>query len=300
MVLLVFMISSCSDSDAVVEEEIIPPLDTLSTGSGLFEYTYQVAGFSKTLKVYFFIPENKTASTPILFTFHGTERNAIDYRNTMVSDATTKGFIVIAPEFSNQNFPTGDGYNLGNVFVDGDNPSQNSLNPEDEWAFSIIEPLFDNIKTQINNSSATYHVFGHSAGAQFAHRLMLFKPEARIEKAVFSAAGWYTFPNNNIDFPYGFQESPLKNMALGSFFNKNILVQVGDNDDDPNSAGLRHNEFADAQGLNRKDRAENYFQFCQQMALNQNNAFNWNFQLIPNTGHDYIKASENAVDFLFN
>jgi pimeloyl-ACP methyl ester carboxylesterase len=230
---------------------------------------------------------------------HGTERNANQYRNAIIVKAESKGFIVIAPEFSEQNFPGGDAYNLGNVFEDGDNPSANTLNPENEWTFSIIEPLFDYVKTQINNNNTQYHVFGHSAGAQFVHRFLMFKPTARVANAVISAAGWYTFPNNVV-YPYGQSQSPLENMSISSFLSKKVFVQVGQFDNNPNDAGLRHTVLADAQGLNRKDRAENYYDFCQQLALNSNITFNWAFNSVANADHDYIKASENAANLIFN
>ncbi|EAZ95248.1 hypothetical protein FBBAL38_09674 [Flavobacteria bacterium BAL38] len=295
-----FILISCSKDEVSKNADIATPIDNLSTGSGLFTFTYNVVSFNKTMNIYYYIPENKTASTPILFVFHGTERNASDYRNTLITKAQLLGFIVIAPEFSEQNFPGGDGYNLGNVFIDGDNPSASSLNPESEWTFSIIEPLFDFVKTQINNTNGTYYMFGHSAGGQFVHRFLMFNPIARVEKAVVSASGWYTFPTNTIVFPYGTNQSPLENMSSSLFFDKKVYVQVGENDDDPNAAGLRHNSFADAQGLNRKERAINYFQFCEQLATTNAMNFNWTFRIVSNANHDYNEAAENAVSSLFN
>jgi hypothetical protein len=294
---IVLFCFSCSENNGKPIEEITILIDTLTSGAGLFSYTYSVTNYSKKINVYYYIPENKTATTPILFVFHGDERNAKDYRDVMIAEAEIKGFIVIAPEFSEQNFPGGDTYNLGNVFIDGDNPTQSTLNPEAQWTFSIIEPLLTYFKTQINNTTDKYFIFGHSAGAQFAHRLLMFKPNLQLEKAVISAAGWYTFPNSII-FPYGKNQSPLENLSLPLFFEKNVYIQVGENDNNPNAFGLRHNIFADAQGLNRKQRAENYFQFCQEIAGNI--SFNWNFNIVENAGHDYVEASNNAINLLFN
>lgn len=294
-ILTCIVIMGCSTS----KNDAIPNIDEVSTGEGFYFYNYQRDGFSKTMRVFYFIPENKTVNTPILITLHGTERNASDYRDALIEEANLKNFIVIAPEFSETNFPTGDGYNLGNVFVDGDNPSLTTLNPISEWTFSIIEPLFSNFKSKINNQVPKYQLFGHSAGAQFAHRLLLFVPNVNVEKAVFSAAGWYTFPNDVV-FPYGLSNSTIENNNLSAYFERPILVQVGANDNNPNAAGLRHNEFADAQGFHRLERATNFYNFCEQRAEDLNHNFNWEFQIIENTGHDFVKASENAVNFIFN
>lgn len=296
---ILVLYSSCSEDDATAEAENLI-IDDLSQGPGLFEFNYSSTGLNKTLRVYYYIPENKTTSSPILFVFHGAGRNAKDYRDAMRNKADDYGVIVMAPEFSIQNFPSGDQYNLGNVFVDGDNPSPTTLNPENEWSFSIIEPLFDFVKTQINNSNSTYDLFGHSAGAQFAHRLLMFKPNARINNTVVSASGWYTFPNTGVVFPYGLEDSPLENLSLDVLFSKNVYIQVGENDNNPNDSGLRHNAMADAQGTNRKDRAVNFYQFSQQLALDNAWGFNWSFDIIENADHNYVLATQNAADLLYN
>lgn len=269
----------------------------VSAGSGMFNYTH--ISTNTIMKIFYFIPQNATSSTPIVFSFHGTNRNAEEYRNAMVARAENFNFIVVAPEFSQANFSGGDGYNLGNVFVDGDNPSLSSLNPENEWAFSTIAPIFQEVKGLANNTSSSFYVFGHSAGGQFAHRLLMFKPNLPITKMVVSAPGWYTFPDTTINFPYGLANSTLENNSLSNFFAAEVYVQVGDNDDDPNAAGLRHNQFADAQGLHRKERAIAYFNYCSQFAAEQNTLFNWELDIIPNTGHDFIEASFNAANLLF-
>lgn len=299
-IILTFCIYSCTNNDEIIKSDIEIPSDSLSLGSGVFKYNYNATGINKDLDIYYFIPQNKTAITPILFVFHGTQRNAKDYRNAMLDKAEQYGFIIIAPEFSEQNFLGGDGYNLGNVFVDGDNPSITNLNPEEQWTFSVIEPLFSYVKEKTNNTNNTYNIFGHSAGGQFAHRFIMFKPNARVKKIVASASGWYTFPDNKIKFPYGFKESPLETMSLENIFSKQVYLQVGENDDNPNAAGLRHNEFADAQGLNRKERAINFYQYCEELSQYRNIPFNWNFNTINNTDHNYILASESAANLLFN
>ena len=213
---------------------------------------------------------------------------------------TNNNFIVIVPEFSEANFPGGDQYNLGNVYVDGDNPTANTLNPESEWAFSVIEPLFDYVKTQLGNTNNTYKIFGHSAGAQFAHRFLMFKPNNRAVKTVLSAAGWYTFPDLTIGFPYGFNNSILQNSSRDIFLSKIITVQIGENDNNPNASGLRRNEIVDMQGTNRLDRAVNFFDFCEQSAQALNIDFNWSFSLRPNANHDYTSAAQDAAIILFD
>lgn len=292
MFLLFTKCSSNTDIDDI-------SIDELSEGSGFFIFNYTAPNFSKTLRVFYHIPNNAVASTPILMVFHGVSRNAKDYRNAFVNASNAKNFIVIAPEFSDENFPQSDQYNLGNVYVDGDNPTSNSLNPESQWSFSIVEKLFDFIKSQLKNTSSSYKIFGHSAGAQFAHRFLMFKPNNRANQTVISAAGWYTLPDATVPFPYGLKNSILESSTSDIFFAKNIFVQVGEFDNNPNDANLRHNFYADAQGLQRLERATNYVDFCKQQAKNSTFDFNWTLYIHKNADHNYIIAAQNASNLLF-
>ncbi|MCX7827493.1 MAG: hypothetical protein N2689_18335, partial [Verrucomicrobiae bacterium] len=72
------------------------------------------------------------------------------------------GFLLAAPEFSQAAFPGDDGYALGV-----------------KTAFRFIEPVFDAVKAATGNRSERYHLYGHSAGAQFVHRFLYFAPRAR-------------------------------------------------------------------------------------------------------------------------
>ncbi|TPV34040.1 hypothetical protein FJ651_07730 [Paucihalobacter ruber] len=297
--LLMFMLTAC-DNGTDDTSEINPNFNESTTGSGIFEFDYTTESSSKTLRVFYHIPVTKTPSTKIMMVFHGANRNASDYRNTLIAKSNEYNFIVIVPEFSEANFPGGDQYNLGNVYVDGDNPTANTLNPESEWTFSIIETLFDYVKTQLGNTNNTYKIFGHSAGAQFAHRFLMFKPNNRSQQTVISAAGWYTFPDLTVNFPYGFKNSMLQTSSREILFSKNVTVQIGENDNNPNAAGLRHNTTVDMQGINRLERAVNYYNFCVQSAQTLNVDFNWSFSLRPNADHDYTSAAQDAAVTLFN
>ncbi len=294
-----FLFNSCSeDSDETTNNP--DTFNETTRGSGFIEYSDYAPFNGKVLKIFYHIPSTVNVNTDILFVFHGNGRNAKDYRDAMVAKSNQYNFIVITPEFSNANFPGGDKYNLGNVYIDGDNPSPSTLNPENQWTFSVIEPLFDFIKENINNNSLTYQVFGHSAGGQFAHRFVMYKPNARYDKVVASASGWYTVTDDNITFPYGFMESPLETVALANLFDKKLMIQVGNLDNNPNASGLRHNQFADAQGLNRLVRAQHFFNEASQLSENNNLVFNWELFINEGADHEYDIASQNAADLIFN
>jgi hypothetical protein len=296
---LLFLFSCTVHSDSEVNA-LNSNFNQTTIGTGSFDFSYQSPTSGKVLKVYYHIPETRTNQSKVLLVFHGVNRNALDYRNALISKANQYNFILIVPEFSTTNFPGPNGYNYGNVYQDGENPTVNALNPESSWSFSIVEPLFDYVKSNLGNNNNFYYIFGHSAGAQFVHRLFMFKPQVRALKSVISAAGVYTFPNISINFPYGYNQSILLNSNKAQLYGKNVYLQVGSLDNNPNSSNLLHNVWADAQGLHRLERATNFFNFCQLDAQNLNLEFNWTFMVRPNATHDYISAGNHAAEILFN
>ena len=275
-------------------EPVIPA--EISIGSGMFIFSYN----NMDIEVFYHVPPSYAASSRVVFALHGGSRDAEGVRNNMIQKSIDYNFILIAPKFSSSNFSLGDGYNLGNVYVDGDNPSTDTLNDENEWSFSIIEPLFDSVKSSLSIENEKYNLFGFSAGAQFVHRFIQFMPDARFNKVVAGAAGWYTVPNNSIPFPYGYQNSILISTNLNNLLSSDLHIQVGALDNNPNSAGLRHNEYADAQGLNRVTRAVHFFESGQNIADSNNYNFNWSLHIIQGAGHNLIPNAENACDLMFN
>ena len=292
----VFIIS-CSPAGSSFTPNPVPVIPAeIGIGSGTFIFSFN----NIDVEVFYHVPAAYTASSKVVFALHGGSRDAEGVRNNMIQKSIEYNFVLIAPKFSSQNFSLGDGYNLGNVYEDGDNPSTSTLNDEEEWSFSIIEPLFDSVVSSLSLIEEKYNLFGFSAGAQFIHRFIQFKPNARFNKVVAGAAGWYTVPDNNIPFPYGLDNSILTNTNLSNLLSKDLYIQVGALDNDPNSVGLRHNEYADAQGLNRVTRAIHFFESGQNIAESRNYNLNWSLHIIQGAGHNLIPNAENACDLMFN
>lgn len=268
-------------------------------GTGSFTYNKYEPFAEKPIQVFYHAPESISASTPICFVFHGNGRDALETRDALVEKSENLDFIVVVPEFSSQYFPGGDGYNLANIFEDGDHPSASTLNPENEWTFSVIDSLFIYVKSLTSNAHSSYDVVGHSAGAQVAHRFLLFKPNSPINRVVISAAGWYNMPDASVDFPYGIAESPMENSSLTHFFSTPLTVIVGELDNDPNAASLRRNQQADVQGTNRLARAQYFFTQSQQIATNLQESFKWKYRTIPNTAHDMEVGVQTAAEILY-
>lgn len=282
------------------DDPVVIPLDDAEySGTGVFNYSDYAPLANKPIRVFYHIPANVNNTTPILFLFHGGDRNATNYRNAMIAAADQYGFMVFAPEFSSTNYPGGDGFNLGNVFVDGDNPTAASLNDESEWAFSVIEPLFVFVKGAMQSTVPTYDVFGHSAGAQFAHRLMMLKPANSFGTIVALASGWYSVPDVTIDFPYGIAQSPVAQFDLSQLYTRDLVIMVGEADNDPNAGGLRHNSSVDLQGDDRLERAQHFYQRSEELANDLGATFNWRYQSIPGVGHDFAPTTSVVAELLY-
>lgn len=273
-----------------------------SNSTGSFTFSPEAPINRPDIEVYYHIPQGDIKTMPILFSFHGGSRDGANHRNYWIDMANANGFMVIAPEFSSQKYPgLGDNYIMSNIFDDGDNPSEATFNDKNEWTFSTIDPLFEYIKQDVSGSQETYKAWGHSAGAQFLHRFVMYLPNSKLDTAVCSNAGWYTVPENTVNFPYGTLNGQLPDEDLTTAFSKQLIVHLGLNDTDPNNSGLRHNTVVDAQqGLNRLVRGQYFFTTSQTTAQIMNVSFNWEKKEIANIGHDGQKMANDAVKYLFD
>ena len=300
--------SSKEDSD-VIENNVPEDIEVVNeiqddsikpNSTGVFTFTPTGVLSDKSINVYYHTPQADLTNFPILFSFHGGSRNADDYRDDWIEMANANNFMVFAPEFNSDDFPSGDMYNLANIFQDGDNPSSDTFNSPDSWTFSIIDQLFDFIKSEIEGNQTTYNAWGHSAGAQFLHRFVFYLPNSKLNIAVCSNAGWYTVPESGVVFPYGLLESQLSNSNLISAFSKKLYVHLGDADTDPNSSSLRHNDIVDEQqGLNRLVRGRYFFETSQEKAESLNATFNWEkTPEVSGVGHDHTAMALDALQYI--
>lgn len=171
----------------------------------------------KDVPLWIYVPHGKKLDNlPVIMIFHGNSRNANDYIQMWkeFSDASLNGYIVICPEFSTDKYPGASKYATGFVLKDGNNadPISNQLVDEDNWTFSIIEPIFDILKIMTGNKSDKYDAWGHSAGAQFLHRFAMLK-DSRLNNVVCANAGFYTQPFMTNGFKYAPNYSSLKKVS---------------------------------------------------------------------------------------
>lgn len=131
-------------------------------------------------------------------------------------------------------------------------------------------------------------LLGYSGGAQFCHRWAMTRPE-RVEHLIAVAAGWYTFPNPDLAFPYGLATAGrLRRVSLdpASFLTVPTTVLVGAEDRD--SVNLRRSPRIDAQqGDTRVERARRWVLAMRMAARLYRVDANIAYQEVPGIDHDF-------------
>lgn len=266
------------------------PATQQAAGAGRFVFT---GWDGPDLPVFYQLPDQVDADTPVVFVMHGVNRDADRYRDEWADLARRYGFIVVVPQFSRADFPGSRGYNTGYLSQRDGTPR-----PRELWSFVAIEPLFDDVRARFGTRAARYAIYGHSAGAQFVHRFVLFIPEARIDQAMVANAGWYTMPDMATGFPYGLGGGPVDESALRDALGKRVTVLLGTSDTDRNDPDLRKTPEADAQGPHRFARGQEFFARGKQAAAASSTPFAWRLLAVSGVGHSNGKMAKAAAPLL--
>lgn len=244
------------------------------------------------LDVFYYLPKTIDNDTKILFVVHGNTRNADDYLNTWIRLTKDKNIAIFAPHFKRSSFI---GYNTLQMSTSNGKIRTNT----DLYLNNSIDVLFEHIKSKFNFKNELYDIYGHSAGAQFVHRYLLMSDDPKVNRAVAANAGWYTFLNG-ADFPYGVKNPPisLSDSNVKKFLSMNLFILIGTNDIDVNSS-INKSKGAQNQGLNRYQRAKNFFEYTESIVEQNNLEFKWKYQAVPGAPHSNKVMSRVAVLLLF-
>jgi poly(3-hydroxybutyrate) depolymerase len=232
------------------------------------------------LPVWYQLPAIVTPATRVVVVMHGVNRDADRYRDEWAALALAHGLIVIVPEFSRADFPGSLGYNTG-YFAEADGAPR----PRERWSFAAIEPLFDEVRRRFGTGVERYALYGHSAGAQFVHRYVLFMPEARIAQGIAANAGWYTMPDPALTFPYGTGGAPITAQALSAALGKPLTLLLGTADTDPAAPDLRTTPEAMQQGPHRFARGHSFLEAGRRAAAQAGVHLGWRIVTVEGVGH---------------
>lgn len=268
--------------------------DSVPMGMGDFVFADERGNADKPIRVWTYRPDGFAADSPIVFVMHGMLRNGETYRQPWIPLADQYRSLIVVPEFSLEHYFDPSTYQFGNLCTKDGQPIE-----ESKWTFSAVEHLFDHLKSATGNRSERYYLFGHSAGSQFVHRMVLFKTGARIARAVTANAGCYTMPCQDVKFPFGLADSNLSEARLRSAFGVQLLVLLGEKDTDPNDKHLPQNPEALAQGPHRFERGQNFFRTAETEAKRLEVPLQWKLAIAPDIGHDNFKMAPIAAKAMF-
>jgi poly(3-hydroxybutyrate) depolymerase len=248
-------------------------------------------GMDVPMRVYTYRPRTCDSTCPMVIVLHGKSRNASDYRDYWELAADRYKVLVVAPEFSEQYWPKSAGYNQGGVGQQQD---------KEKWVFATIEHLFD----EMRDGQQSYVLFGHSAGGQVAHRMLLLRPDNRASIIAAANPGWYTMPEFRKDkavgsFPFSLAGSPSGEAEVRKALARRFILLLGEEDDDPDAENMSKSDGAMKQGATRLERGETFFMTATTVANDLGVKLAWELNEVPGVGHKGSTMSKVAADTLF-
>ena len=243
------------------------------------------------IDIFYSSPKSINANTKLLFLMHGGSRAAEKYINDWISFSKDRNVVLVAPEFSKKYYPE-------YAFLMMSKENGKSLNDESLYINNSLGLLFDFFKAKLKLSTSNYRLYGHSGGSQFVHRYLLLSNDTRIEKAAMANAGFYTFLDDEITYPFGTKKMKISDERIKWFYRLKGGVFLGSADNDSNHESLPRMRKARKQGKNRLERGKNFFNDLVKYGVDNNLPFRWRFQIVSNVGHSNIGMSMAASEFL--
>lgn len=274
----------------------------LPAGAG--EYAFRNADTGQSVQVYYYKPDGYTADTSVLVLLHGIKRNAQTYRDDWADIAQQHKLMVLAPVFTREAYRGANGYNLGNVFHAVSNAEVRgkvkpaARNPAAQWSFALPDAVFADFRQRESTSQKGYTLYGHGAGAQFAHRYALFQPHSHACRIIAANSGWYTYPDASADWPYGLRDLPdVTQSQVDAYLAAPLFLMLGDADVHKEGV-MRKTDGAQAQGPDRKTRGERFYTRAQQLAKQHSATFDWQLKHVADAGHSNDQMASAAAEFV--
>lgn len=209
--------------------------------------TFRAASPSGTLQARVIIPADVSGLAPLVV-LHGISRNADDLAAMMVPLANDCGRIVIVPHFTSDRWPH---------FQRPCRAARPDL---------ALLALLTQLAAHRADLAGPIDLFGHSGGAQLAHRFAMLYPH-RIARLGLAAAGWYCLPDTSMSYPYGLgadaQPDALSwarrhKQALPAYLRLRVEAFVGTLDTDRDDSLRKSPNLDRVQGATRIARAETF------------------------------------------
>jgi pimeloyl-ACP methyl ester carboxylesterase len=262
----------------------------LETGNNCFDLCIPKGHATDQIPVWYHLPENCSENIPIVIVLHGTSRAARASRNNWQRYADTHSFIVAVPEFERRFF-TDQTYAYGNFYA-----PERPFTPIqwDKTHGEILNLLFDRVRTGLGSKRRGFILYGHSAGAAFAHRYLTLAPQYRVEQAILANAGWYTPLDLERPLPFGIHGAAVAPERVKSLLGMPVTILLGEKDTAGPYADWWPHELLE-QGPHRLERGKNYYLTARNLAERLSVPFGWKYEIIREAGHENKKMIAPAV-----
>lgn len=220
--------------------------------------------------------------TGILLVFHGTDRDAEEYRDHARSIAERACLAVYAPLFDRDRFPNWS-YHRGGIAQDG------VVRPRRRWTARLAPDLVAWARGREPTIAGPVYLFGHSAGGQYLSRAVAYTDLARmpeIARIVIANPATHVAPSLAERAPYGFAgafATKHRRERLRRYLAAPITIYLGA--EDTGSRHLTRSQAADRQGENRLERGRNVFEQARAEAARHGWPFGWRLTIAPGAGH---------------
>jgi poly(3-hydroxybutyrate) depolymerase len=243
------------------------------------------------IPVYYYKPATWTEDQPVFIAFPGYTRKAERFEKHLEELAVRYNMLIACPEFSTKKYPGARWYQEGNISdAEGE---KGTIQPRQQWTFDAIDHVTGAVRRR-THAKGKVILFGHSAGGQLMHRYSLFASHPAADAIVCANAGWFTMPDESVCYPYGIKNVPLSDRDLARAFTRPVIMLMGGNDISREKP-FRDTPEADAQGMNRMERCNNYFHFCEAKAAELGVPFRWQLHVVEGAAHEGGKMAEGAM-----
>lgn len=239
-------------------------------------------------------PASHRPGSPVVLVQHGMGRNGDEYRDAWIPAADDHGLLIVAPTFSDEAWPLARLYNDGHV-----REEDGTVRPRAAWSNRVPALLFAQLRAEGITTRPRAHLWGHSAGGQFVHRVASLHDTSRLEALGAANAGWYTWPSLDQPYPQGLGGLDLDDAALLRLLACPMTIFAGDQDNQTDAPNLPKHEAALAQGPHRHARAHAYYAAGRAEAARRNAPFGWALLDVPGIGHEGFRMADVSARWWF-
>ncbi|WP_198373404.1 alpha/beta fold hydrolase [Roseomonas rosulenta] len=226
-------------------------------------------------------PAAHTPDRPVVFVLHGLARNGEEYREHWIDTAERHGALILAPGFPEETHPGARAYNDGGVL-----DAAGEITPSRRWAYQVPARMLALLQRAGVTRRRQAFLYGHSAGAEFAQRMVLLTDRSPFCAVVAANAGWYTLPTLLRPFPEGLGGLGLTDADLEARLAWPLVILAGEADLDATGPSVPSLPAALAQGPNRFARARHLMAFARAEAVRRGTACHWRLETAPGIAHD--------------